>query len=94
MMSHPSTDNNLEAFHRTFHHMAARTHVPIFLGVLMVWHYVEKCRTLTQAIESGHAQQRRRRVSSTSGPDWRKNWQRMTGSRYAPRSAPKKHPAF
>ena len=63
MLSHPTTNNNIEAFHRVFHHVAAKTHLPLLLAVTLVYHYAIKCQTHVEGIESGHSKAKRRRGS-------------------------------
>ena len=61
MASYPTTDNNLESFHAHFRHAMPRRHLPLYLGVSMTYHYAEKCKTDSKAMQEGTRKQNRER---------------------------------
>ena len=63
MESKPPTDNNLEAFHSTWYHVIPRTHMPLFLGVALSYHFAENCRAHAEGIAAGDRKANRQRGS-------------------------------
>ena len=61
MTCYPTTDNLLEAFHSTFQTIIPRDHLPLFIGVKMLYLFVENLRVHSVGIVSGHAKPKRKR---------------------------------
>jgi hypothetical protein len=61
MKTYPSTDNNLEAYHSTFHHAVPRKAMPLFLGVSIAYHVAENCRVHAESITEGTRKPGRKR---------------------------------
>ena len=61
MQCYPTTDNALESFHAQFQRIVPRDYLPLFIGVRLLYLFVEHLRIQSVGIGSGHAKAKRKR---------------------------------
>ena len=61
MQCYPTTDNTLESFHAQFQKIVPRDYLPLFIGVRMLYLFVEHLRIQSVGIGAGHAKAKRKR---------------------------------